>query len=490
MQLKQVKINDYCELKEIEIFIQNSLMYVVSDNNVGKTRTLKAINNFFNGKDNANLEITYKFTKKEIRELNSKYNLELLEESTFVQKDKKIFFNDKDFTSLIREEKILGQCFYIPTIVNFDDQQDLSKAKNQLSSVIIDLISDDTKLKKSMVKLNKDYNDYVEQIKEKSKDLFMNINNSILFDDIKVAIDGTDIKDNQLVKSNLQLEYSNSIGTIELNECGTGVQSNIINSILTNFPRKKYTIILYDEPESYLNSTAQRKLIKKIGDNMNNSLYIIATHSPFIINRSVETFKSIIRLQKNDSNVSVFQYNESKYKEIIRKVNAFLKKNGLTESKQFLKDNIYKTILTWWETDRINALFESKIVLVEGPTEGIFFDIYCSNNNYSVINTIGKWKMPYFKIFFEDILGIKAMIMFDKDDESKPIHKAFNNWIRTTNYFIENDKDLEDRLGYEAPTEQYMKPQILMEKYLNNKIDKEKIISLKSSIEKEYEKMD
>lgn len=55
MQLKK----DYNELKDIEVFVQNSLMYVVSDNNVGKIRKLKAIDNFFNGKDNVNLEITY-----------------------------------------------------------------------------------------------------------------------------------------------------------------------------------------------------------------------------------------------------------------------------------------------------------------------------------------------------------------------------------------------------------------------------------------------
>ena len=74
MQLKKVKIKDYSGLTDIEVFIQNSLMYIVSDNNVGKTRILKAIDNFFNGKDNANLEITYEFTQEEIKELNSKHN--------------------------------------------------------------------------------------------------------------------------------------------------------------------------------------------------------------------------------------------------------------------------------------------------------------------------------------------------------------------------------------------------------------------------------
>jgi len=489
MQLKEIKIKDYSGLKDINVFVQNNLMYVVSDNNVGKTRTLKAIDNFFNGKDNANLEITYEFTQEEIKEINSKYNLELSEESTFIQKDKKILFNDNDCTLFIRNEKILGQCFYIPTIVNFDDQQDLSKAKNQLSSVIIDLISDDDKLKESMIKLNKNYNSYVKQIKDKSKKMFLNINDSILFDDFSVDIDGTDINGNQLIKNNLHLEYSNSLGPIDLNQCGTGVQSNIINSILTNFSRKKYTIILYDEPESYLNSTAQKKLINKISNNINNSLYIIATHSPFIIKRSAETFKSIVRLEKKDSNAIVYQYDDIKYKAYVKKVNDFLQKSGLTDAKYLLKDDVYKTILTWWETDRVNALFESKIVLVEGPTESIFFDICCSDNNYCVVNTIGKWKIPYFKIFFEDILGIKVMIMYDRDDETKMPHKSFNKWIKTTNCFLENDIDLEDKLGYKAPKNQYMKPQMLIENYLDNKIDINKINNLKISVENEYKKM-
>ena len=489
MQLKEIKIKDYSGLKDINVFVQNNLMYVVSDNNVGKTRTLKAIDNFFNGKDNANLEITYEFTQEEIKEINSKYNLELSEESTFIQKDKKILFNDNDCTLFIRNEKILGQCFYIPTIVNFDDQQDLSKAKNQLSSVIIDLISDDDKLKESMIKLNKNYNSYVKQIKDKSKKMFLNINDSILFDDFSVDIDGTDINGNQLIKNNLHLEYSTSLGPIDLNQCGTGVQSNIINSILTNFSRKKYTIILYDEPESYLNSTAQKKLINKISNNINNSLYIIATHSPFIIKRSAETFKSIVRLEKKDSNAIVYQYDDIKYKAYVKKVNDFLQKSGLTDAKYLLKDDVYKTILTWWETDRVNALFESKLVLVEGPTESIFFDICCSDNNYCVVNTIGKWKIPYFKIFFEDILGIKVMIMYDRDDETKMPHKSFNKWIKTTNCFLENDIDLEDKLGYKAPKNQYMKPQMLIENYLDNKIDINKINNLKISVENEYKKM-
>ena len=70
MQLKKVKIKDYSGLTDIEVFIQNNLMYIVSDNNVGKTRTLKAIDNFFNGKENANFEMRYHYTNEKIKELN------------------------------------------------------------------------------------------------------------------------------------------------------------------------------------------------------------------------------------------------------------------------------------------------------------------------------------------------------------------------------------------------------------------------------------
>ena len=93
------------------------------------------------------------------------------------------------------------------------------------------------------------------------------------------------------------------------------------------------------------------------------------------------------------------------------------------------------------------------------------------------------------KVFFEDILGIKVMIMYDRDDETKMPHKSFNKWIKTTNCFLENDIDLEDKLGYKAPKNQYMKPQMLIENYLDNKIDINKINNLKISVENEYKKM-
>lgn len=42
--IKKVKIKDYSGLTDIEVFIQNSLMYIVSDNNVGKKENFKISN--------------------------------------------------------------------------------------------------------------------------------------------------------------------------------------------------------------------------------------------------------------------------------------------------------------------------------------------------------------------------------------------------------------------------------------------------------------
>lgn len=486
MKLRKIIIHNFKGIKEIELNVINNILYLVSNNNVGKTRILKSIDNFYNGKESAETEMTFEFSDSDLCHLSNNYELKFNEVETFKQKDKKIFVNDIDITSNIRDNFILGKCFYIPTIVDIQNEQDLSKTKNQLSTVIINLISDNSDLQKSLDKLNDYYNDYVSRIKNYSKYLFNDINKSILFDDMHVDIDGKQIKDNQLIKNNLSLIYKIGENEVNLEDLGTGVQANIINSILTNFPKNQYTIILYDEPESFLNSTAQKKLITNIEFNIDNSLYIIATHSPFLIKRSKNTFKSIIRLKNIEERVVLYQYSEEIYRNLIRKANCELRKD-ISDSKYFLNEDIYKTILTWWETDRINALFEDKIFLVEGPSEIVFFDMCCGNEGYLAINAIGKFKMPYFKILLSDILGIDIICIFDKDDETKEYQRGFNNWIKNNfNKYIEFDKDFENELGYIIKKEdERRKPEIFMEKYLNNEID-EQILSMKARIDEIY----
>lgn len=445
-------------------------MFIVSDNNVGKTRVLSSIDNFFNGKENSNMEVRFELTETEIIAFRNKYDIDFESDTVLVQNDKKIYFRELDITTHVKNDKVFGKCFLIPTIIDYSSEADIKKSKSQLSEVLMDLVSDDRKLSNSLGKLNRTYDEHLTALKEKSRSLFDEINNSILFNEIKVDLKGEDIQNNQILKNNLSLYYTENGNFAEFERLGAGVQANIICSILSSKPRNQFTLILYDEPESFLNSTKQKEIINQLSANLKTSQYIIATHSPFIVTRDINTISAIVRLKRNGNAVSVYQFDEQIYRRRIDEVNQFLQTHGAA-AKYLLKDNFMKTILVWWETERINALFTNKILLVEGPTEVIFVDVCMREFSITSINCIGKFKIPYFKILFEELLGIEIVVMYDKDDPIKNRnHGAFNSWISgNITKYIELDKCIEDELKYIPNKDVYQKPSDLMDKILSSR---------------------
>ena len=63
MKILNVKINQFRGLKNVNIDINEMLNFIVSDNNVGKTRLLEAINQFYVGKEDGDIEITYELSE-------------------------------------------------------------------------------------------------------------------------------------------------------------------------------------------------------------------------------------------------------------------------------------------------------------------------------------------------------------------------------------------------------------------------------------------
>ena len=59
MKITNIKINKFRGIENVSIDIHEMLNFIVSDNNVGKTRILEAINQFYVGKEEADIEITY-----------------------------------------------------------------------------------------------------------------------------------------------------------------------------------------------------------------------------------------------------------------------------------------------------------------------------------------------------------------------------------------------------------------------------------------------
>jgi|GEM_PF-4281842 len=213
---------------------------------------------------------------------------------------------------------------------------------------------------------------------------------------------------------------------------------------------------------------------------------MLSTHSPDIIYRSDKIFSSIIKLKRTEKdNIKVYQYTDKEYRKEIGATNELLQ-NIDKNYEYILKENINETILAWWDINRINALFEDKILLIEGPTEEIFIDLICKDNSIVYISMVGgKFSIPYLTVLFNKIFGIEVICVCDKDDEKNLNHKVINEYI-TKNIFL--SKEFEDELNYKVDNSR-RKPQILLEKYFNNEIAQENIQELKDKIINIYNKL-
>lgn len=128
--------------------------------------------------------------------------------------------------------------------------------------------------------------------------------------------------------------------TIPLIECGTGISQvlAILYVVTTNETSK--TIII-DEPQSFLHSDAIRRLLRVFRDHPQHQ-YIIATHSPIIINNLASNKTFLIRLEGQKSTIESIEASDaSQMSKILDEIGASIS----------------------------DILGYEKILWVEGPTE-------------------------------------------------------------------------------------------------------------------------
>ncbi len=491
MKITNIRINDFRGIKNVSIDIYEMLNFMVSDNNVGKTRILEAINQFYIGKEEADIEITYSLTdgdKEQIIENIDEID-NIINDSFIVHYiNKKYIYNDNIDIKKAISNNLFGEVIYIPAVSNHENEVDISKTTTNISKAISKLLAKNDSLNKKLEQLNKDLNSYIDALKDSSTVNFEKLNHEIMFSNIKIDLSKKEFDKSQILKNNMELKAIENGEVKSINQLGTGVQRNIVNAILKyGIDDEKFTIVLYDEPETFLNVKLQRKLISDITNNKENTQYIISTHSPDIIYRSENIFKSIIKLKKvNDNNVEIFQYKDEKYKEYINQANLELKSKN-KNYKHVLKQDINKTILAWWDRNRVNALFEDKILIIEGATEEIFIDIVCRDSNIVYISSAGgKFSIPYLYILFNKIFGIEIVCVCDRDNECNENHKAINEYIiEHINKSLFWNGEFENQLNYNVDDSR-RKPQIFLEKYFDKEISKEKIEDMKNQITNLY----
>lgn len=143
MKITNIKINDFRGIKNVSIDIYEMLNFIVSDNNVGKTRILEAINQFYIGKEEADIEITYSLTDNDKEQI-----IESIDEIDNIIKDsfivhyinKKYIYNNIDMKKAI-SNNLFGEIIYILAISNHENEVYISKTTTNISKAISKLLA-------------------------------------------------------------------------------------------------------------------------------------------------------------------------------------------------------------------------------------------------------------------------------------------------------------------------------------------------------------
>lgn len=438
MRLLKLTIKNFRGLKgdkNIISFENSDTIFLIGQNNIGKSTFLHAYEFFVASKKVAAMEDFYNYDTNLPIEIEGLFLKEADddEQTDFVGtgKNAEPDWMDKwvDASSHVRIKKVweaAGADFkkytYSPTqkewvpngfggiaslFSHYAPQPFLIKAMEDEASLeekINKLMSD--KYLKS-IKTNKPelYSKAVDAIKELQKAITsaedvekmnkqLSVHFSDIFSDLKLKIEASkdeNIRVEDAFKKNhtLRIEHEGSTRNESFLQYGHGV----IRQALFNFiaflngcqegTRKEY-LILFEEPELFLHPKLIFKLRNSLYSLANNSPYqvLCATHSPMMIDVS-QPHSSLIRVTKDaDENVCTYQADESIFA------------SNKEEREQLQMVNRMNPHLC-------EAFFADKVILVEGDTEAIVYRELLSKHypdeEVYVLNTGSKMNIPFFQ---------------------------------------------------------------------------------------------
>lgn len=237
---------------------------------------------------------------------------------------------------------------------------------------------------------------------------------------------------------------------------GSGQRMQLLLKLAANSTRDN---IFLDEPEKYshpslLNSTALaiNNLVAK-GKNV-----YIATHSPKLISMIDVDYKDIYLINDSSHTLKELPFNQA----VDETVKLFNLGSMKAQNKRYytsglsLADSIKKR----HNRQFIEALFSKRVYLCEGANDELLINAALQQfggyfDDYVIFKVWGKVNLPVFAHLFR-LLGINVVVLFDKDDESKPFHKEANDAIRSLSGSIvclEQNPNIEKMLAYTGKKE-------------------------------------
>lgn len=457
MKLHKLIISNFRGLngdKNIIEFSNSNIIFLIGQNNVGKSTYLRAYEFFTNSSQKAVLE--------DFNDHNTE--IPIIIEGWFLKEDE-----DEDDTDLQGKGKT-SEPKWVEKWVNEDnivrvrkkwssvgvgfEKETFSPAENDFvangfggldtlfskyspTPIAINAMESDSTLEEKVNKLIQD--DFIKKMKLEHADLCNDITSKIkelqskitssdaveelnvglnenfqkIFSDLTLKIEASK-EENIKIEDAFKKNHTVVVGRTNCNRSESFLQNGhgVIRQALFNFlaflkqnrtSTKKEYVILYEEPELFLHPKIAFKLRESLYELAEKSPYqiICATHSPLMIDIS-KPHSSLIRVSK-DENENSFTYQvgqdlfakDEEQKQRVQMINRF-------------NPNICETF------------YANKVLLVEGDTEAIVYrdllNRLYSNDEVFVLNTGSKNNIP----FFQEILTafhIEHYAIHDTDTE-------------------------------------------------------------------------
>lgn len=569
MKIKNIRIHNFRSIKDC-LFDMYDYSLLIGENNSGKTNIMTALRIFYEDNIKFNMEkdfpkfstddkeswieIEYKLEEHEYENLKIEYrgNDNTLKVRKYLYSEKfdvksnqsniyayengilseNLFYGAKNIS-----QSKLGELIYIPDISKSSDMLKLtgpSPFRDLLNYVMKKIMKSSSAYKE----LAYSFDAFNSKFKKETTSegisldtLVQDINSNINTWGINFGININAIKEEEIIKSliNHYVEDINLNNTIDVDNCGQGVQRHLIYTLILLSAKYKesnirkldfnpeLTLILFEEPEAFLHPSQQEKLNISLQElsNEDNHQILITTHSNIFVSQNTEDLKNLCKIKKvsgiseiyqmnekdlqelYDDNISIFKY----FKYILdtsknTKLQGDIRKRGLANENINIDDVLDKESMKyflWLNSERTSMFFVNHVILCEGPSEKIFFEYlintrwkYLKEMNIYILDCMGKFNINRYMNLFSK-LAISHSVLIDSD-ANKGIQGIFNDFIKSSmNKFTKKihlfETDIEGFLQIDTPKRKDLKPLNIMYRYKNNQIEESKIDEIRELLE-------
>lgn len=517
MQISKVAIRNFRMLKGVVIPVESdSVTVLVGQNNAGKSSVFRAIAAFY-GEISVGVEDFCRLGETAESKIEVEIEYALGDEDTDIPEKYRLTdgrmrvikrfslvggkvtseihgFNNSD--SLVEFEDTasffgadgvgegkLGRVIYIPAVRKVEDEASgkSSSFNKLLASVVTDSFAELDQYRAFVASLESFTTAVRNPVKSAGSgiasvsDIERAVSDRLTDWGIKATVDIATPSPEEILSKQSRILFADEAGDqVDPTLFGSGAQRAIANALLavlaSHVPQKRgnkkvfssgLQVILYEEPEAFLHHDQERRLLKSLEEvaSRNGTQVVMSTHSPNFVSMKRAAFSSVVRLHRASCRDVTM---------------AFCADAGF---RRYLEANAESfDFLNWLNPDRSQIFFVDRVILVEGATEKTIFNWLIQKDeileNVYVVDCGLKSNIPHFMKLCSTY-GIDHAVIYDKDDDHKPEHIAWNRAVEEsrnpfTKACLSFDTNIEDALNMDADSRTGAKKPLLALRWLQS----------------------